>query len=146
MTRNAIDPRPKTHLSTLQLTSHENMAIPTPPRRHVFVRRPFSSALLRSSLVHPIRRHGCTLCLACALPTLVTIGDGPPFVVRRRVLDVFRHGKLLNISTARSRGDSTHVMIVLLHRHHPRHIVEGHGSQSEICVVLNLANLPHEGI
>lgn len=37
-------------------------------------------------------------------------------------------------------------MIILLHRHHPRDVVESHRAETEVCVVRDLAHFRNECI
>jgi hypothetical protein len=37
-------------------------------------------------------------------------------------------------------------MIVLLHRYNPWHVVKGHSTQPEVCIVWNFADLPDEAV
>lgn len=40
----------------------------------------------------------------------------------------------------------THVMIILLHGHHPRHVVEGDGPQAEVRVIRDLVDFLDEAV
>lgn len=40
----------------------------------------------------------------------------------------------------------THVMIILLHGNNPGNVVEGHGANTEVLVIRNLADLPNKAV
>ena len=67
----------------------------------------------------------------------------------------FRHCYLSHIPTSETRQVNTtlrglvirtYIMLILLHRHHPRDIVECHGSQPEVGIVIDGADFSHERI
>ena len=43
-------------------------------------------------------------------------------------------------------GTGTYIMIILLHSHNPRDIVEGHSAEAEICIIGDFAHFFSEAV
>ena len=43
-------------------------------------------------------------------------------------------------------GTGTYIMIILLHSHNPRNIVECHGAEPEICIIRDFAHFFSEAV
>lgn len=117
------------------------------PVRTISINLRFNVTDLLVRLVHGVWIEiGCVGGDAILVPVSVMGYRAPPKWLRW-VFDVLGHGELSQGQLiSKRRKEITYVMIVLLHRYNPWHVVKGHGTQPEVCIVWNFADLPDEAV